>query len=88
MDFPVRFYAPMVLDWSGAKFSKSLYVQSDAYHYLPKGLTNYQKFLETYGEAGLRKIWKEVQSRVSDPKKLFRDYFQLLLDSASFGTEG
>ena len=28
------FYAPLVLDWSGSKLSKSLYVKEGAYKYL------------------------------------------------------
>ena len=30
-EFPIRFFAPVILDWSGAKFSKSLYLKNDAY---------------------------------------------------------
>jgi len=82
-DFPMRFFAPIIVDWSGAKFSKSLYVKSDAYKYLPQGLIDFSKFEEAYGEKGFDLLWKEVCSWVDSPKKLFRnysvDYFKLLL---------
>ena len=38
---PTILYAPLILDWSGAKLSKSLYVKDGAYKYLPKFLINY-----------------------------------------------
>lgn len=83
IDFPMRFFAPVIVDWSGAKFSKSLYVKSDAYKYLPQGLMDFSKFEETYGDEGFEILWKEVNSWVNSPKKLFRnysvDYFKLLL---------
>lgn len=83
-DFPVRFFAPLITDWSGAKFSKSLYVESDAYQYLPQGLLNFSEFMDTYGNDGFDRLWAETQSWVSDAKKLFRnysvDYIRLLLE--------
>ncbi len=41
-DLPVILYAPLVLDWSGAKLSKSLYVKDNAYKDLPSYLINYK----------------------------------------------
>lgn len=82
-ELPFRFFAPIITDWSGAKFSKSLYVRSNAYEHLPKGLINLQEFLETYGNPGFEKLWQEVRSWPEEPKKLFRnysiDYFRLVL---------
>lgn len=85
IQMPFRFYAPVICDWSGAKFSKSLYVQNDAYHYLPEALINYDVFRDTYGDNGLHKLWSEVQSWVNNPRKFFRnysmDYFNFVLNS-------
>ena len=85
LQMPIRFYAPVICDWSGAKFSKSLYVKSGSYQYLPEALVNYDIFRTTYGDKGLQKLWKEVQAWVSDPRKFFRnysmDYFDLVLNS-------
>ncbi len=83
-ELPFRFFAPIITDWSGAKFSKSLYVRSNAYEHLPEGLINLQKFLKTYGKPGFEKLWQEVSSWPKDPSKLFRnysiDYFSLVLE--------
>ncbi len=83
-EFPVRFFAPLVTDWSGAKFSKSLYVRGDAYRYLPQGLINFSEFMNSYGPRGFDILWEEVCDWAGDAKKLFRnysvEYFRLLLE--------
>ncbi len=73
-DRPSRLFTPIIEDWSGAKFSKSVYVQQGTYDYLPNGFLNSVKFEEEFGQAGLDKLWNETVSWVSDPKKLFRNY--------------
>lgn len=82
---PNRLFAPLILDWSGAKFSKSLYVKHGAYAYLPKGLIDFSKFYECYGEEGFDRLWQEAQEWASSPVKFFRnysvDYFRLILGS-------
>jgi len=81
---PVRFFAPVIVDWSGAKFSKSLYLENEAYRYLPSGLIDFSKFMSMYGEAGFDKLWNEAESWVKNPKRFFRnysvDYFRLILE--------
>lgn len=72
---PLRIYAPMLLDWSGGKLSKSLYIENNAYDYLQhSGFFNYTSFLDKFGERGLRILWKEISSWVEEPKKFFRNY--------------
>lgn len=71
---PFRFFAPVIVDWSGAKFSKTLYLSSDAYQKLPPGLTNFREFIRTYGSEGFDVLWGEVLSWSQDPKRLFRSY--------------
>jgi hypothetical protein len=71
---PYHFYSPLITDWSGAKFSKSVYVTSETYNYLPKGLINFEYFIQNYGEKGMEILWSTAQEWVNDPKKLFRDY--------------
>jgi hypothetical protein len=82
-EIPPRIFAPLILDWSGAKFSKSLYLKSDAYKYLPDGFTDMSKFMSIYGYQGLNKLWEEIQTWADETKKLFRnysvDYFKLIL---------
>jgi hypothetical protein len=73
--FPLRIYAPLLLDWSGAKFSKSLHEKKGAYDYLiSKGLDNYVNFLKHYKNQGLEKLWREVRGWIEEPKKFFRNY--------------
>ena len=38
---PMIFYAPLILDWSGSKLSKSLYIEEGAYAYLCKSGLEY-----------------------------------------------
>ena len=73
---PVIFYSPLVLDWSGAKISKSLYVVKHAYQYLHQQGLAYLLSYSAYQEAGrdIKDVYQIVQSWVLEPKKLFRDY--------------
>ena len=84
-ELPVRLYAPVILDGSGAKFSKSMYLHSGAYAHIPEELINYEAFRRTYGERGLDILWEEVSDWIQDPRKLFRnytlDYMDLVLKS-------
>ena len=73
-DMPVRFFTPIIEDWSGAKFSKSVYVAKGTYEYLPPGFLNYVEFKQEYGIEGIETLWKEAYSWTSDPKKIFRNY--------------
>lgn len=40
-DLPTRIFTPLIEDWSGAKFSKSVYVKEGTYDYLPSYLRTY-----------------------------------------------
>ncbi|MFH1316554.1 MAG: hypothetical protein ABII01_03485 [Candidatus Woesearchaeota archaeon] len=73
-ELPTIVYAPLVVDWSGAKLSKSLYVKQNAYKDLPQYLVNYDKFREKLGEEGIRKMFDEVSSWLEDSFKLFKSY--------------
>ncbi|KAK4236810.1 hypothetical protein C8A03DRAFT_16585 [Achaetomium macrosporum] len=73
---PHILYAPLVVDWSGAKLSKSLYVREGGYAAMrlfgSDGLCSYARLKEQVGEEGLRRLWDEVVRWVADPRKLFR----------------
>jgi len=73
-DFPIRLYAPVILDWSGAKFSKSLYLKENSYKDINQAFVNYDNFKRIYTEKGLFKLWQEVESWISEPKRFFRNY--------------
>lgn len=68
------FYAPLVLDWSGAKMSKSLYVKEGAYSDIPVAFINYKYLKEKYGLNGLKKLYSIVSNWFENPYMLFRHY--------------
>ncbi|KAI0352049.1 hypothetical protein OH77DRAFT_1592481 [Trametes cingulata] len=73
---PVFVYAPLVVDWSGAKMSKSLYVKEHAYRYLEgldrSFLLEYRKMCEQGRDRGV--LFRAVEGWVREPAKLFRPY--------------
>ena len=72
---PNIIYTPTILDWSGSKLSKRMYVGNQAYReYLKEGLINYSEFYNQYGEIGFERLYNEINSWVLEPKKFIRDY--------------
>lgn len=84
-EFPIRLFSPVILDWSGAKFSKSLYLKNDAYKDINSAFINYDNFINCYGIRGIKKLWNEVNSWFDEPRKFFRnysvDYFQMIMEN-------
>lgn len=74
--FPMIFYSPLILDWSGSKLSKSLYVKQGAYKYLREAGLNYMLDVNALLDAnfGLEALVLEVRQWVAEPYKLFRNY--------------
>jgi len=73
-DMPTRLFTPIIEDWSGAKFSKSVYVSAGTYADIPEEFVNYDILKSKWGNEGLNKILQEARSWVRDSKKLFRNY--------------
>ncbi|KAF7552458.1 hypothetical protein G7Z17_g4299 [Cylindrodendrum hubeiense] len=78
---PHILYAPLIVDWSGAKLSKTLYVREGGYNAMKlfgtDGLGSFAQLKSRFGSngsEGLRRIWEEVQGWLGDPKKLFRPF--------------
>ena len=71
---PIILYCPQILDWSGAKLSKSLYVSKGAYSDLPKYLLNYKELYNTFGYNGLQVIHNETDLWLDESYRLFRNY--------------
>jgi hypothetical protein len=67
-------YAPLIVDWSGAKLSKSLYVENNAYKYLPDYLINYKYFKDYFGKECILNLYGIVYDWIENPYKLFRCY--------------
>ncbi|KAL4932400.1 uncharacterized protein BDV17DRAFT_287924 [Aspergillus undulatus] len=76
VDGPVICYAPLILDWSGGKLSKSLYVETGAYQYLVDSGRGYMLDADVFlgCEGGSEALFEEVREWVRKPYKLFRDY--------------
>ncbi|KAJ5980600.1 hypothetical protein N7481_007898 [Penicillium waksmanii] len=78
---PQILYAPLIVDWSGAKLSKSLYVREGGYQAMElfgtEGLCSFSQLKVHFGDdgaEGLRRLWEEVQGWLEDPRKLFRTF--------------
>lgn len=70
------FYASLVLDWSGSKLSKSIYVKGGAYKYLCKAGSRYMldaKIL-AISELGLDVLIVDVYQWVVESYKIFGSY--------------
>jgi hypothetical protein len=73
--WPVSIFTPMILDRSGGKLSKSLYVRYGAdYADLPEAFLNLDVLLEHHGDDALAAIWAEVQRWAAEPRRLHRSY--------------
>lgn len=73
---PVIAYAPLILDWSGSKLSKSLYVSNGAYEYLKEAGMGYLLSFGEMKKMGRRVevLFREVEGWLGDGKKLFRGW--------------
>ena len=71
---PMIVYCPQILDWSGAKLSKSLYVKHGAYEDLPKYVLSYNFLKKEFGLEALNIIKKETDLWIKEPFRLFRNY--------------
>lgn len=73
-DMPMRFFAPVILDWSGAKLAKSAQVGCGAYRNLPQHFVNYAEFKSRYGPAAIDFLYRQVSFWLNNPKRIFRNY--------------
>ena len=84
---PLRFFSPVILDWSGAKLSKSAQVGSTAYEGTPQYFVNLEALREAFGDHIVEVLLRQAQEWLDDPKKVFRnytlDYMQRVLDTAA-----
>lgn len=73
---PIIVYSPQVLDWSGAKLSKSLYVQKDAYRYFEgSGLDYFLDYTLLRAKPyALHAVYQLCLNWVAHPFMLFRSY--------------
>ena len=70
-----RIFTPLIIDNTGRKVSKSIYIQN-GYSDLKKKehFLDFEKFLSTYGDEGVKKIYYEVEKWAMIPCKTVRNY--------------
>ncbi|MGW5383971.1 hypothetical protein [Nocardia sp. NPDC003963] len=74
-DWPVSLFTPLVLDRSGGKLSKSLYVRyGKDYADLPEAFMNLDILLNQHGDPALDALWNEVTRWAQQPRRLHRAY--------------
>jgi hypothetical protein len=74
-EWPVSIFTPLVLDRSGGKLSKTLYVRYGAsYADLPEAFLNLDVLLDEHGADALDPIWAEVSRWACEPQRLHRSY--------------
>ncbi|KAJ7271176.1 hypothetical protein C8J57DRAFT_1435424 [Mycena rebaudengoi] len=79
-------YCPLIVDWSGNKLSKSIYLQKSGYNYLTKAKLGYMLSYKTFKEQNrdLNVLMDEVELWIDEPYRLFRaysvHYFHMLFD--------
>jgi hypothetical protein len=73
---PIILYAPLIVDWSGSKLSKSMYVKEHAYKYLKDSQLAYMIDFEALLDIrnSFNVIYAEACSWIDSPYKLFRSY--------------
>ncbi len=91
-EWPVSVFTPMVLDRSGGKLSKTLYVRYGTdYADLPQAFLDLDVLLDHHGDDALDAIWTEIQRWATEPRRLHRsytvDYLARLLPTANVPTQ-
>lgn len=73
---PLIVYTPLIVDWSGSKLSKSLYLKKDAYAYLVEADMDYMLSYKLFQKRGMNLgvICAEVDLWIREPFRLFRCY--------------
>ncbi|MFF4991498.1 hypothetical protein ACFY19_30245 [Streptosporangium saharense] len=84
-DWPVSIFTPLIVDHTGGKLSKTLYVTQGAYADLPPLFLDLNVLLDSYGEDILHTVWAEIIRWAAEPRRLHRsytvDYLRALLDT-------
>jgi hypothetical protein len=79
---PIIVYSPQILDWSGAKLSKSLYIKQGAYDYLQESQLQYMLSFDLFKASGrkLTSVYRVCLEWIDNPHLLFRSYTIYHLD--------
>jgi hypothetical protein len=79
---PFNIFTPQILDDSGAKLSKTIYLARGAYADIPAAWTSMAAFEDRFRLAGLNMLWDEISGWVRSPEKFFRNYSVRYLEHA------
>lgn len=71
---PLRFFAPAIIDETGAKLSKSAQVGTDAYDHLEQFFVDADALVQRYGLGALTRVMDETRTWITDTKRIFRSY--------------
>jgi hypothetical protein len=74
LEVPFNLFTPLVLDETGAKLSKTIYLEKGAYSNIDEAWLSVPKFISKFGEKGLSLLWNEIESWIDSPNKFFREY--------------
>ncbi|WP_079031982.1 M20 family metallopeptidase [Streptomyces specialis] len=85
--WPVSIFTPMILDRTGGKLSKTLYVRYGRdYTDLPGAFLDLDLLLDHHGDHALTTLWNEARRWAAEPARLHRsyttDYLTTLLSGA------
>lgn len=69
-DWPVSVFTPLIIDNTGGKLSKTLYVARGTYADLPEAFLNLDILLARHGAQVLDAIWVEVTRWAAEPRRL------------------
>lgn len=72
--FTNRIFTPLIVDWSGGKYSKSLYLENDKYSGIEKVFADFDLYYNLFGDDGIYRIYSEVEKWFDDPIRFFRNY--------------
>lgn len=74
-EWPVSIFTPLILDRSGGKLSKTLYVNyGPDYADIPEAFLNLDILLNKHGDDALDSIWSEITRWAAEPRRLNRSY--------------
>jgi hypothetical protein len=74
LQVPFNIFTPQILDDSGAKLSKTIYLTKGAYADMPPAWASMQAFQDRFGTSSLTMLWDEISGWVSSPARFFRNY--------------
>ena len=74
-DWPISIFTPLILDRTGGKLSKTLYVQYGTnYADIPEAFLNLDTLLNHHGNDILDTLWTETTRWAAEPRRLNRAY--------------